>query len=381
MPLIALKLEQSLYTQANALVTSGDYTDIQQLLEVALRNQLQLEQRYRAVGDRAAEISEEQLQSRARRHSFRPTAASIPARGGIQRPPIIAAEKMDATWPQITAAFRFTSERTTSLEPCVVSPRPPDEQMYALVNRLFPLKLIARWLDVNGNMIGHWPAVVDASESLGREVETFGSALATRDAIAKRRREEQLATSLPRTDNPKSKERFLTQFVARQTDAGEIHPAGIVQFALACIKNGQLVLSREGQELSRIQNPLIDGDGDSVEDALTVDERRVLLDQIKNYMPGEATHLRAVLQAVSSGSTSPPQLVDALRARFTVKATDAAFRSHLSGVIARAVDLRLLQRRWEGRYVFYSLTETGSSIVADTIPHETAVTGEHTHRI
>ena len=62
MPLIALKLEQSLYTQANALVTSGDYTDIQQLLEVALRNQLQLEQRYRAVGDRAAEISEEQLQ-------------------------------------------------------------------------------------------------------------------------------------------------------------------------------------------------------------------------------------------------------------------------------------------------------------------------------
>jgi hypothetical protein len=381
MPLIALKLEQGLYTDANALVTSGDYTDIQQLVEVALRNQLQLEQRYRAAGGRATEISDEQSKSRARRHSPRPTAVSPPVRSELQQRPGIAAAKMDAGWPQIAAAFRFTSERTTSLEPCVVSPRPPDEQMYALVNRLFPLKLVARWLDVQGNTIGHWPAVVDASDSLGHDVEAFGSALATRDVITKRRREEQLATSLPRVDNPKSTERFLTQFVARQTDAGEIHPAGIVQFALACIKNGQLVLSREGQELSRIQNPLIDGDGDSVEDALTVEERRLFLHQIKNYMPGEATHLRAVLQAVSSGSTSPPQLIDALRARSTERATDAAFRSHLSGVIARAVDLRLLQRRWEGRYVFYSLTVTGSSVAADTIPHEAAVASEHAHSI
>src|SRR5437762_450447 len=103
MPLIALKLEQGLYNQVNALVTSGDYTDIQQLVEVALRNQLQLEQRYRAAGGRATEISDEQSQSqsRARRHSLRPTAVSPPARSGIQRAPGIAAAKMDAAWPQI----------------------------------------------------------------------------------------------------------------------------------------------------------------------------------------------------------------------------------------------------------------------------------------
>jgi hypothetical protein len=198
-----------------------------------------------------------------------------------------------------------------------------------------------------------------------------------RDQNGKRRREDQLATSLPRIDNPKSTERFLTQFVARQTDAGEIHPAGIVQFALTSIKNGQLVLSNEGQELSRLQNPLIDTDSDDVEDALTAEERGLFLHQIKNYMPGEATHLHAVLQAVSGGATSPPQLTDALRTGFTARVTDAAFRSHLSGVIARAVDLRLLQRRWEGRHVFYSVTETGSLVAANATPDETAIAGEN----
>ena len=378
MPLIALKLEQDLYSKATALVRGGEYTDIQQLLEVALRNQLQLEQRYGAADGRLTEISDDQPR-RPAKSATRRTIVSGPPPDRVHKGAAIALGKTDVGWPQIVAAFRFSSEGTANLEPCVAVPRPAGEQMYALVNRLFPLKLVARWLDVQANAIGHWPAVPDSFESMGRDIEALGSALATGDQTAKRRREDQLATSLPRIDNPKSTERFLTQFVARQTDAGEIHPAGIVQFALACIKNGQLVLSSEGQELSRLQNPLIDSDHDDIEDALTAEERRLFLHQIKNYMPGEATHLRAVLEAVSRGATSPPQLTDALRAQFTGRVTDAAFRSHLSGVIARAVDLRLLQRRWEGRYVFYSVTDTGSLVAADASPDETATAGEHAH--
>lgn len=378
MPLIALKLEQDLYNKATALVRNGEYTDIQQLLEVALRNQLQLEERYRAADGRLTDISDEQSPAPAKRGIRRGIGSgSRPDR--VYKDAATAVGKSERGWPQIVAAFRFSSEVAANLEPCNAVPRRADEQMYALVNRLFPLKLVARWLDIQANAIGHWPAVLDAFESMGRDIEALGSALATRDENAKRRREDQLATSLPRIDNPKSTGRFLTQFVARQTDAGEIYPAGIVQFALVCIKNGQLVLSSEGQELSRLQNPLIDSDSKDIENALTAEERRLFLHQIKNYMPGEATHLRAVLEAVSRGATSPPQLTDALRAEFTGRVTDAAFRSHLSGVIARAVDLRLLQRRWEGRYVFYSVTETGSLVAADAVPHETATTREQAH--
>jgi hypothetical protein len=375
MPLIALKLEQDLYSRATALVRDGEYKDIQQLLEVALRNQLQLEQRYGAADGRLTEISDHQPRTPLKR-GIRRAMRSEPPPGRVHKGAATPVGKTDRGWPQVVAAFRFSLEGTANIEPCIAVPRPPDEQMYALVNRLFPLKLVARWLDVQASAIGHWPAVLDVFESLGRDIEALGSVVATRDQNAKRLREDQLATSLPRIDNPKSTERFLTQFVARQTDAGEIHPAAIVQFALACIKNGQLVLSSEGQELSRLQNPLIDSDRDDVEDALTPEERKLFLHQIKNYMPGEATHLRAVLEAVSRGATSPQRLTDALRAQFTGRVTDAAFRSQLSGVIARAVDLRLLQRRWEGRYVFYSVTEAGS-LVADASSHETATAVEH----
>src|SRR5215831_16940464 len=48
MPLIAVKIDQTLYTAAMQLVAKGDYRDVQQLMEVALANHLQLEERYAA---------------------------------------------------------------------------------------------------------------------------------------------------------------------------------------------------------------------------------------------------------------------------------------------------------------------------------------------
>ena len=46
MPLIAVKMDQALYSAAMQLVSKGEYRDVQQLMEVALANHLQLEERY-----------------------------------------------------------------------------------------------------------------------------------------------------------------------------------------------------------------------------------------------------------------------------------------------------------------------------------------------
>ena len=171
------------------------------------------------------------------------------------------------------------------------------------------------------------------------------------DRTLNKRRDEQLATSLPHLGNRKSTERFLTQFVVRTTESGEVHAGAIVQFALTAIKNGQLVLSREGQQLSRLPNPIIDRSGNGFTESLTDDERALLRQQVRQYMPAELGYVRAVLQTVSGGSCSPNELIKRLRNVFADDKTDASFRSHISGVVARAIDLRLLRRDWQGKHV------------------------------
>lgn len=353
MPLVAIKLDQALYARALQLVEGGDYRDVHQLIEVALRNQVQLEERCNTSSGFVTETSKDDssaLQRKARTPIF--AAPKTPHLGSA----------LKDNWVSALTPFRFDTQQSRRLEPCTADVRPADELMYSLVNRLFPLKLIARWLDVSASRADHWPAVQDAVSQIGSAIEAVGSALAHEDVNAGRRRDDQLATSLPRRENLKSKDRFLTQFVVRTTDGGDTYPAAIIQFALAAIKNGQFVLSREGQELSRLPNPLLDGTNPNVSETLTDDERTLLIQQVRAYMPAEARYQRALLNAISKGCVSPNQVIEALQGQFPNGITEAAFRSHLSGVIARSIDLGLVRRRWEGRHVFYTLTDAAAAL-------------------
>jgi hypothetical protein len=237
--------------------------------------------------------------------------------------------------------------------------------MYSLINRLFPIKLMARWLEVEAARTGAWPMLDDLLPRLGHDVAAFGSHAWQIDLSANRRRDEQLATALPRLENPGSINRFLTQFAVRRTDSGEVYPGGIIQFSFASVKNTRLVLTAEGRALSRLPNVLIDGVDESASDALSELERESFLSQVWKFMPAEASNFEAVLRAVAQGVISPSELVQYLRQSSGERDSDAAFRSHLSGIVARLVDLKLLQRKWEGRNVFYSVTAQGRAIVVD----------------
>lgn len=365
MPLITVRIDQTLYSDILTLVAGRDYRDFQQVVEVALLNHLQLEQQHGLATERGPETPKTSKSVTTQQSQVTRVGTSV---AESTQPEMIGARKPESDWKTVAAAFRFTSDKTNTLAPCPTTARPNDEHLYALVNRLFPLKLVTRWLDTHANAAGHWPAASNAVAAFGRDAEIFGSALARRDRAQSRGRDQQLATSLPRTENPKSKDRFTTQFVARVTDAGEIYPGGVIQFALASVKNGQLMLTEAGQALSRLDNELIDGDQEDVSDPLSAEERTILVSQMRSYMPAEAAHMAAVLKAVANGAKSPEQIMTGFIGRFS-GLTDSAVRSHLSGIVARAIDLKLLHRDWAGRYAFYTVTNEGFTILGDNPEH------------
>ena len=91
--------------------------------------------------------------------------------------PGFAATRTEATRPKTNLVkasepFRFSSRNDVSIEPSSAVIRPKDELMSSLVNRLFPLKLATRWLDVTPQL-GHWPAVFDVLAPLGQDMRGF----------------------------------------------------------------------------------------------------------------------------------------------------------------------------------------------------------------
>jgi hypothetical protein len=75
------------------------------------------------------------------------------------------------------------------------------------------------------------------------------------------------------------------------------------------------------------------------------------------WVPAERDDMRVVLQAILGGKTTPTQLTEAVRPKFPADWSESVFQTHLSGLIARLGEIRLLRRSWQGRNVNYQLVD------------------------
>jgi hypothetical protein len=371
MPIIAVDVNEDLYDRMVDLVSKRKYRDLSQLLDVAIRNHLALEDRLSSEGLRHITLEAQSANTR------KPTAGkSQRSRSQVTAPNKVSSAGSggsDVEWNRVTTKFRFETEEQKGPPTCEAIVRPSDEQMYSLVNRLFPIKLVARWLDVQATVTGHWPLFEDASTLVGKDAALVGSLLASADALMQRSRDDCFATALPRLDKPESEDRFCTQFIGRLMQTSSVYPGAIIQFALAESKNGQLVLTNKGRALSRLPNPVIDETGALSTMLLTEDERSLFVDQVRSFMPREAADFKVILEAVQTGFNTPSDLLQHLEGKFGGRETPAAFRSHISGVISRLIESGLLHRIWKGRYVSYDLNDNSLAFL-HSLPSSEVVT-------
>jgi hypothetical protein len=363
MPVIAVRLDEKLYDQLSELVSAGGYRNLQQLIDVALRNHLTLEQTVEgagliSTGKTSADYSSayENQSSKDRSSQNKPGGDHRNKTQTDDRQEAFRQElhsKFQADRAQLFKSFRYEENDPKGPTPCLAEIRPIEERMYSLVNRLFPLKLTARWIDIKAARMGHWPPVDEALGTLRVEASKVGAIMARIDRETGRQRDDQLATSLPRPDRPDSEERFTTQFLLRPVRNGCVRPGALIQMALASLRNGQLVLTHEGQRLARIVNPMIDLSSNEITEILCREERELFVSQVQNYMPAEASDISAVLIALGMERATPGEVLMRLRGQFPLKQSEVAFRSHVSGLIARMVEMGLLKRKWEGRNAYY----------------------------
>jgi hypothetical protein len=242
--------------------------------------------------------------------------------------------------------------------------RPADERLWGQVNRVFPFKLACRWLLVNNSGKQSWDRFETVSDQLADDAAMIGSVLEQFDMGAGRKRDDLLSTGLPRAGNIASRDRFLSQFVARITRAAEIYPGAICQYALAVFDGDRLVLTDRGSQLGQFHNPILDSDMSKASVALSDVERSFFIDQVIKYVPGELRDFTVVLRALLSGHTTPEDLFQKVRASFPADWSEGIAHTHVSGIISRLADIALLKRRWAGRYVKYEASAEVSDIIA-----------------
>jgi len=380
MPIATVNLSAVVFEEIKALVEKGLYKGLEQFLEIAAFNQLALER-----GVSAAEI----IQSGHRSHTGSTRTATSEALGkrsihvaeepikgrklGRSRSPekigrqVVWIRSTNLTNPE--AELRDLRERLSIRDglttPSLVqtTPRPSGERLWGQVNRLFPLKLATRWIAKKPNG-GEWAVLGEISDALADDAANFGSILEALDTRSGRKRDDLLATGLPRRANQASRDRFLSQYIARVTRAAEIYPGAICQYSLAAFQGERLALTDAGLQFAKILNPILDQGLADAKTTLNDEEKLFLRNHIRANVSGEFHDLQLIVNAVIDGKDTPDRLLKATRGNMPADWSDLMARTQVSGLLARAVDLGLMSRVWDGRNVTYQASPSCSQFMA-----------------
>jgi DNA-binding transcriptional ArsR family regulator len=363
MPLLAMNLSDNLFMQIKELVEKGAYQNPESFLEIAAFNQLALERgatpdeviargHRKLVNDGAAidrngtEKHKREASDKRKEKTSKATPSPVQAPPG---PTILTEGEIEQTWHRLVRA-QLTGRNANPIR--VPGNQNTNDHVFGQVNRLFPLKLACRWLANHSASKDAWPAFETISASLAEDAGVVGTVLEKLDGVSGRKRDDVLSTGLPRSGNTASKERFLGQFIARVTRAG-LFPTTISQYELAKFEDGVIALTDRGVKFASLPNPIIDGDKSKATETLCEAESDYLIELILEQVPFEREDMRIILRALGEGKVTPSALAEEARKHLAKDESDDVFKTQVSGLIARLGDLRLVRRRWQGRFVTY----------------------------
>lgn len=366
---IALDIAASQLSKAQKLVDAGVYESLQQLGEIAFANQLALEDG--ADPEDLADVA------RGRRAARKIPPLPPPTAERPKRPPpkvkgntktkaaktpskphdkdSESSKTLEAPSPPSFEGIRahLNLPGSTAVAPLATTVAPSDLRVLGLVNKPFGLKLVAR-AAMSATKEKKWASAELVAKDVNIAANVIGAEVAGEDRAAERTRN-LLQIGLPTKDNDEPNQRFATQYVGRIARTGQVTPGAIVQFALAAIVDGALVLTEAGAGFSRIANPVLDGDVRPWERMLSRDEQAFLIKHIAQYVPMEAADTHAVVRSIGDGHDKPEALLVAIKPLLPSTWSELQTRSYLSGLVTRLAELDVISRVWTGRHVHYEL--------------------------
>jgi len=314
------------------LIQQCRVVSIQEFIEVAIDNQLQLE------------VSEGQdLEHRA-----------ISSPGGNE-----VAEISSSTWERLTAI----PETRPPVYQAVGVVDPTTHVLWAQYYRWIPLKTVVRVL---ANMSTKGTVkYANLVANVAQTALSLGNWLRANEG--QNEREGRLASGFP-TSKDASIERFRQHYVANYRP-GQRTSGFPVELGLITVfdREGEVVvgLTKAGAIFAIEHNPVLDDK--KSEATLSSTEQLFIVEHIRRNLPKEFEVMKSVLDGIRGGLDTPTKLDNVCRSVYGKDAqnwTAGHLTSMRAGVVSRVSELGLLSREWTGRNVKYKVTEDGLAILA-----------------
>ena len=369
--------------QMDELLTKDNYRDYSELIAVAVGNLWMLDREIAAkgtivIGESATlpsrTASTQQVKEQVTRPPSRSTASSkryrrstttIPTepQRPLEIPDLFLRDGLEDLFPQ---TIDIQPAETIADEVFTV-----DSWIFGQYNKLLPVKASCRALLRITAKRDHGASINEVAQGIAEDAAQLGDYLANHDIRHQIGRDESLATAFPRTghDAEKGRIRYANQFVGYVNSLGRLSslPHEYRLVGLAPGNEALLLLTKQGMEFARLENPILDSCQSDPTQKFSPEEIDFLLEHIRCSIPVERYAFFILLKAIADGANNPDKLAERIRAFMPTESTRSLkpsfITSQRSGALSRMSDLGLIERIRNGVRVSYVVTEQGKQFI------------------
>ena len=373
--ILNFRCSPALKQKVDRLIEKGLYSDFSAFCEVALENQLLLEE---SGSEGRAPVRSPQSAP------HKPGAPRKKIDGPLERPriienapakPTLAVQAMTNVIPNDLLRDRTDVNPPFALpdpSPDLFGPGqsvPVDRWLFGQYNRLLPAKVSVRALCVAASAEGRDSLKLESiSARIAETAAIFGDHLRRLDSNAGVHRDDAMSTAFPETgaDGQKGRVRYQNHFVGH-TVKGEQGGllVGLKLAVIQVVKNKPCILpTKAGWNFALLENPVLDNVA-SGNERFTSAERNFLLQHVRSFVSAERFAYYVILEMLLRGVISPEAMTTELFKLLSPgrKSEEAKefVNTQRSGVLGRMTDLGLIVHDRNGRNVNRIITPEGES--------------------
>tara|TARA_A100001037_G_scaffold225287_1_gene203238 strand:+ start:627 stop:1805 length:1179 start_codon:yes stop_codon:yes gene_type:complete len=261
--------------------------------------------------------------------------------------------------------------------PFMKTTKPTGEPLSGYYNRLLPVKFILRMMALltctsdNYDKDDGWQEGMEFEDFTLEELreKTWQTASYARNTLlmidelqtAKGKKMNKISVGFP-TEDEKSKERFVSQFVGsmkNKTPSGALFDMGFANMPVFLgLSTEEIYFTPFGWNFAMLENPVIDEtDGWKDEGVFSKAEVNYLLEHFKQNVPAEWKFMVSIAEMIRDGTNDATKMnAELISKRDWNRSKASVYRT---GVLARMQELGLVDREKSGVEVTFVLTEEG----------------------
>lgn len=324
---IIYEMTEQNYKRVNDLIRRGQYTALQDFLDVSVTNQLYLE--------------EQPLER------LRPGMRGSKSTSRDQVEAVKEFKELGRNWGKLL-----------TVEPVPVETL--GTQFMPFSNRIFPTKVAARVLcnTLGENQTVDYDIYAEVVSHIAVELGTY---LKTIDKKQGRSfRLEALSTGLPaakRGDQKIAVRRFLEHVVGGSRHEGEYHGMLFIVGFAGMPNEGQMGITSDGLQFAELMNPILDkpeSEYRELKSCLSIEEADFYMRIVKKRLPEEARTVETIREIVRSRHSYPEICAEFAKAT-NLTQEQVNLKQRVSAELARMRELGLVVSKAEGLKTYYDV--------------------------